>query len=462
MNKPILYILDELAENSSRLAKEAILRREKDNELLKSVFKAALDTTIQYYIRKIPEYDGRVIGIGTTLEYGIKCLSGLSDRVFTGNSGIEYLADILNGLNFDDACVVERIIKRDLRCGISESTVNKIWPGLIPDFPYMRCSLVTGSKINEFSWKDGVYSQLKADGMFINCNVTHEGVQLLTRSGSELPIEKFSKLEIHANSTLKINTQTHGELLIRKAGEILPRTTGNGILNSVLKGGDFADDEEVIFEVWDQIPLSSVQPKGNYDVEYTTRLINLMNQLTFSDLDSCIRLIETKVVYSMDEALEHYQDMLSKGYEGTIIKDSKFFWKDGTSKWQVKMKLDVDVDLLVVGFNPGNGKNESTFGSIECHSSDGLLKVNVSGFKDLPQPGIPTRQQIWDDKDSYLMTVITVKSNMLLKPKHLDSCYSLFLPRFVEFRKDKFVADSLESIQEQFNNAIKGKSNLTF
>jgi DNA ligase-1 len=447
----ILDILDELAADGSRLAKEAILKREKDNLLLKKVFVAALDQSIQYYIRKIPPYTGRVIGSGQTLSYGISCLDALADRTFTGHAAVEFLNDILNNLSFDDAIVVERIIKRDLRCGVSESTVNKIWPGLIKDFPYMRCSLLSGVKIEKFSWKDGVYSQLKADGMFVNCNVTEDSVHLLSRAGSEFPIEKFEKLATHAAFHLRANTQTHGELLIRKAGVVLPRTTGNGIFNSVLKGGDFAEDEEVIYEVWDQIPLDEVKSKGIYEVPYSKRLYLLTNQLEHEALDPCIRLIETKLVYSMEEALEHYQEKLAEGFEGTIIKDANFPWKDGTSKFQVKMKLFIDVDLIVVGFNPGNGKNADTFGSIECESSDGLLTVNATGFTDEQRIDINNR------REEILHSIVTVKSNMILKPKHMGSRWSMFLPNVVEFRQDKKVADSLEQIQEQFANAIAGK-----
>ena len=39
----------------------------------------------------------------------------------------------------ENAEVIKKIIQRDLRCGVSEATANKVWKGLIPEYPYMRC-----------------------------------------------------------------------------------------------------------------------------------------------------------------------------------------------------------------------------------------------------------------------------------------------------------------------------------
>ncbi|WP_370601849.1 hypothetical protein [Pseudomonas nitroreducens] len=42
-----------------------------------------------------------------------------------------------------------------------------------------------------------------------------------------------------------------------------------------------------------------------------------------------------------------------------------------------------------------------------------------------------------------------------MRPKKPGKPYSLFLPRFVEERLDRSVADDLQRIEEQFENAIK-------
>jgi hypothetical protein len=131
----VLKILNDLAATQSRLEKEAILKREITNQSLIDTLEAALNPFVNYWIIKIPEYTSANSDIG--LQYAISKLRDLSDRKLTGNAGIAHLATLLSQCNPDDAVVLERIIGRDLRCGVSEATVNKIWPGLIPTYDVM-------------------------------------------------------------------------------------------------------------------------------------------------------------------------------------------------------------------------------------------------------------------------------------------------------------------------------------
>ena len=316
-----------------------------------------------------------------------------------------------------------------------------------------NCSLMKGVKIDKWPWKKGILSQIKADGMF--CNINHDpdgNVTLVSRSGSTMPAEPFAALHEEIKRVFPTNTQSHGELLVMKNNSVLPREIGNGILTSVLKGGSFASDECPVLLVWDQIAFDADSDSRPYSVRYE----NLRTQLHTSTLCA---LIETRVVYTLDEAYAHYSEMLALGMEGTILKNPEGMWKDGTSKDQVKLKLEVDVDLLITGFTAGKGKNESTFGSITCQTSDGQLVVNVSGFKDKEERGLLTRQQIWDKKDQFIGTIMAVRANAIMPPTKSNPLYSLFLPRFVEFRTDKTEADSLLQVSNQFDNAVRNAYN---
>ena len=446
----ILNILNELAATSSRNEKISILKNNKENKTLQKVCFLTLDPRTQFYIKKIPGYAHQE-PFTITLDIALERLNDFSSRKCTGNEAIEKLSYILSHLTEDDAEVIERVIQRDLKCGVNDATVNAVWKNLIPEYPYMRCALPKAVKLDKWDWKKGIYSQIKADGMFVNINYDPDGnVTLMSRSGSVMPKEPFYDLSLAVRNLFLRNTQTHGELLVRKNNEILPREIGNGILTSVLKGGAFAFDEEPVVEIWDQISYGA----DSDDRPYSERYDSILTQ--FNDSWN-IRVIETKIVYSMEEALEHYSEALERGLEGTIIKNPDGVWKNTTSKDQVKMKLEIDVDLKIVGFIPGKGKNESTFGSITCETSDGLLKVNVSGFKEKKQRGVMTREEIWSKRDELIGTIMTVRSNNIMSPTKSNDNYSLFLPRFVEFRFDKSEADSLQQVKDQFDNAVKNK-----
>ncbi len=444
----ILSILNELAADNSKLAKIAILTREKQNVLLQRVFKATYDPGINYWLIKIPEYHKNPNKL--SLDETISQLQHLADRVYTGKAGQEHLAKVLGYCTDEDAIVIERIVQRDLKVGCSDSTANKVWPNLIPEFSYMRCALPKHVNLGKWNWKDGIYSQEKADALFCNVDVFSDGeVVITTRAGSIFPLTEMGVLVSEIQNSLKKNTRTHGELMVvNKDGIPYAREISNGIMNSVAKGGKLDNNtDSVRYVVWDQIPLINAREGKDYNVDYNKRFDDLSIQVKNT---KSIQLIQSKIVYSFAEAFAHYQEMLAAGKEGTVIKTRKLHWKDGTSKEQIKFKLEACVDLEIVGFNPGNGKFAATFGSIKCQTVDGLLKVNVSGIKD------KVREEIWKNRTNVLGKIMAVKSNCIMYPSSVGKPHSLFLPRMAEIRDDKKVADTLQQVIDQFDSLMKG------
>lgn len=445
----VYEILSLLANTSKTNAKIQILQENKDNAELKKAFERALNPTINYYIKKIPKY--QPLEETLTLTQGIQALSQLSERKLTGNAGIEHLQWVLSKVSAENATIIERIVKRDLRCGVNTATVNKIWKDLIPEFPYMRCTSLSASKIKNWDYSNGVFSQLKADGRYNNGNKISSGeIELLSRSGIALPNEKFTGVIDTMNMYFDDNTQTHGEFLVMRDGKILDREISNGIMTHIANGGNFDVNEEAVYVVWDQIPLSEAKPGNKYLVKYSERLENLKRQCAKIPDNKYIHVIETKIVYNVDEAIDHFEEMLRLGLEGTVLKHPDAIWEDTTSKFQVKLKLVVDdIDLEIVGFNEGNGKNKDLFGSILCKSGDGLVEVSFSGFKD------NVRKDISKNQEQLIGTILTGKANSLMKPKKEGDSYSLFLPRFKHLRDDKSKADTLQEIQEKFESAVE-------
>jgi ATP-dependent DNA ligase len=76
-------------------------------------------------------------------------------------------------------------------------------------------------------------------------------------------------------------------------------------------------------------------------------------------------------------------------------------------------------------------------GALELESEDGRVKVSVgSGFTDDDRMSIT---------ESIIGSIITVQYNQLIENK--NGGISLYLPRFVEIRDDKEVADTLDKIK---------------
>lgn len=445
----ILAAIEEIAATSSKNAKETLVKRYATCAEFVRVLEYAYNPSKTYGIRQMPNRTGT--GFKSFDATTWQVLDELIKRKLTGNEAREVLAFEINSLDASSADLLIRIIRKDLRAGFSESTCNKAVKGLIPDFPYMRCCLPKDAKME--TWIDGAISQEKADGMF--GNVDHEVgglVRITSRQGSEFPIEKFANIERDVRATFTPGMQQHGEFLVKRNGVILERQIGNGILNSVLKGGSFGPGEEPVYMVWDQVPLTHIQPKGKYEVPYSQRLAGLITQLKAANPDS-LKLIKTRVVRSMSEAHDHYREMLLAGKEGTVVKNPKAIWKDGTSKDQVKLKLEVDVDLKIVAIVPGRvgTKNEGRAGSFTCVTSCGGLVVDVTVKNE------DLRDRVDENPDEFIEKIIPVRANSILLPSESNEYHSLFLPRMVEadYRMDKTEADSLQRVFDQFESAVE-------
>ena len=432
----IYSILQELESNNSRNAKIALLNKHKDNLLLKEVCRLANDPFTQFYIRKIPVYtkmDGNLL---LDLNGAIEALSILSTRTLTGNAAIAQLQMILCAVTVDDAEVIKRIIGKDLKCGVSTSTVNKVWKDLVHEFPCMLCSPFDKKLVDKIQFP--AIAQLKMDGMRVNAIVKNGLVEFRSRNGKEINL--LGNLE----STL-LNMVTRygqdivldGELLVLDTdGNISDRQTGNGILNKSVKGTISPEEAaRVVMVVWDLISYSDFIV-GKDKMAYSYRFTYLRDLVEHTSSNR-IRLVESFEVDSLEQAQEIYQNYLADGQEGIILKDPRSIWENKRSKGQIKFKVELDCDLKVVSYWMGTGKYADMIGSLYCESSDGVVKVYVgSGFTDYQRSAPPS---------DFVDKVIAVKYNARIK--NVKGEESLFLPIFLEVREDKETADNSKDIK---------------
>ena len=428
--------LNSLAENASRNFKIEQLNAQSDNETLREVIRLALDPFTQFYQRKIPEYT--TDKHQTSLDQAMLALYDLKERVVTGNAAIEYLRMLLSSVSADDAKVLERIIAKDLKCGVDVSTANKVWSGLIPEYPCMLCSPFEQKLVDKIKFP--AYAQMKMDGMRFNAIVRDGKCEFRSRNGKEILL--LGNLEQEFISLAgSIDCVFDGELLVMLEDDhqFADRQTGNGILNKANKGTISAEQAALVHaSVWDLIPY--VQFIDGYcQTPYSKRFSTLeaiVNKQ--SSKNKKIWAVTSTIVQTLEEAQGIFQEYLSLGYEGIILKDGSGVWEDKRSKTQIKFKGELECDLKIVAVEEGSGKAVGMLGAIVCESADGIVKVNVgSGFNDAQ------RKQYW--KENLVDKIVAVKYNSRIKNKVGEE--SLFLPVFIELRDDKDVADNSKVIK---------------
>lgn len=423
---------ESLAANSSRNFKIEQLTKHSGNETLREVVRLALDPFTQFYQRKIPKYTRGAEENTVSLEEGVNALFELSSRLVTGNAAIEHLKNILTNLTPDDAKVVERIIQKDLKCGVQVSTANSVWSGLVHDYPVMLCAQFEQKLVDKVKFPALV--QTKMDGMRFNAIVRDGKCEFRSRNGKE--IQLLGNLEEDFITMAgDVDCVFDGELLVSDKGVILDRQTGNGILNKANKG-TISDLEahKVRATIWDVIPYMYFTD-GECPVAYKKRWESLC-ALVEKHKPKKVSLVDSWEVANYEEAKTLFEGLLADGQEGIILKDLNGIWENKRTKSQIKFKGELECDLKIVGIEEGTGKYAGMLGAILCESSDGVVKVRVgSGFNDDQRKNLG--KEILDK-------IVAVKYNMRIKNKLGEE--SLFLPIFVEIRDDKDQADSSDSI----------------
>jgi len=487
-------IIEELKNEPSTNRKLDILKYYENNSLFKKVLYYTYNPLIKFYTKH--QIDEKIefndVEPPKNLNTIFPILDSLNRRKLSGHDAINALDELGTHLHEYDIRVLNKILDKDLDCGISIKSINKVFKNFIPTVSYNRCSL-PNKHLKNIQYPAII--QTKMDGIFCNIAKTNGVIKFYTRKGIEFDAP-FLKSIINNIFKNEDNIVLHGELLVRDFNDsekILYRKIGNGLINSFIKrestiqrkedevknrvdsGKDVSKyikkieedikefekiDSHLLFVAWDKISYYVWTGVKSCNTDYINRFNSIRSNFIFSEsnfVDSAFDIVEYSIVNSYEEAIQFYNKMIDNGEEGAVLKNFKMRYKDGTSTEQIKLKSEKECELIVNGFNYGerNSEFENGIGSLICSSSDGKINVNVGsgltrsdrGFERVDKYDSSKGIKLIDgfNLNKYSGKIITVRFNELIRDEKGN--YSLFLPRFIEIREDKDIADDLNYIK---------------
>lgn len=481
MIHPVEYrIIQDLKAISGTKAKEDYLKAlsEEDQKKFRTLAQIVYQPT-PTNIKKIPDPKSTKICAFQYNDDATLPIMQINEMIHEGGFGSDEskrkLVDLFSYCSEEINDVLVRILKKNLDCGVSAKTVNKVFPGTLFIPPYMRASNLNESNYHKIQFP--CYSQVKADGKFVNIVVTvPEGstitvddvkdgnledhhVEIFSRDWKSMQIVCSDPLwimtailrEMRDSGPEHLQNETkfvlHGEaLVVDEFGEVLPREIGNGYLNR-----DDVDPSRVIFKMWDIVPGSIFfdGKKCADDLNYSYRLF-LLTKLLDESYDNAYgfpaTVIPTRSAMSREEVEAQYADARARGEEGIMLKNRMLLWKSHTSPDMMKVKVEVDCEMKVVGYTLGeNNKYHGMIASLDIASSDGMIQCSVgSGLSDEQRENV----EFWDgiiEKEG----IVTVTYNDVTSNASRPGIYSLYLPRIIEVRDDKTEADCYHRIMEQ-------------
>lgn len=422
-------IIKELESDNSRLAKEAIIKREAlagNTEFFEGCH-LALSPYITFGVKKVPTFTGPD-GQGLPWDAFKELARMLAQRELTGHDArdaIELALSVSTEQQWNGW--YRRILIKDLRCGTSETTINKMVEGTsIPSIPVFECMLAHDGAKHEKKIKGVKLIEPKLDGVRCLTIVDYEAKTVVqyTRNGKVL--ENFS----HITDGLLNNIDLLGRSYVID-GEVVS-SSFQTLMKQVHRKDDVkATDARLM--AFDIIPLKEFQ--SGESILGQKRRSNLLRGLkpmfdkcgsidiieqTEVDLDSYVGKLQFKQIN---------KDAIAAGFEGIMIKDPDAVYECKRSTSWLKQKPFIEVSLEVKDVEEGTGKNEGRLGALVLEGVDDGQTINVncgSGFSD------DDRVSFWGDRDSLPGQVVEVRADAITQNQ--DGTYSLRFPRFLRFR----------------------------
>ena len=418
----IVNIIEELRNTSSRNDKMTILKNNKENELLKTILEFTYNPFKKY---KITE---KSLGGGDTFIPTFESLDLLLHVLRTNNLDHQIRCSVNHFLVQTDEEIRDLyrcVILKDLKIGVNAKTLNKIWKGLIPtsetgeDIKPMLASKFEFDKPpkGEFCVTE------KLDGIRCMAICKEDGIQLFSRQGKL--IEGCVSIET-ALMGMRIQVGRDfvldGELLAMNCGydTVYKETTKRVKNKNELKEG-------IYYMAFDMLEMEEFnQSKGVY--KYHERLQKLLDLDKFMG-SMFVRIIQPLYLGSdMNRVLELLEVYKKLGAEGLMVNlmDAPYEFK--RSKAILKVKVMETVDLKIIGFEEGTGRNSGRLGALIVDYKGYECGVG-SGFSDFD------REFIWNNQDQYLGKICEIQ--YFEETKNKDGGVSLRFPVFKHLRLDK-------------------------
>ena len=443
--------INKLNESDGRLHKEDVLKQALEAATLGSInaqvflglLKACYNPYVTFGVKQIPDTAGIVSADNPWGEFN-DLLIKLTNRELTGHAArdaIIEMAERFDSTEWNTFCAP--VLRRDMRAGISSTTINKICKKTDYEIPVFGCQLATNSE-GRPEMKGMKRLEPKLDGVRVLMTVIPSdfGVTVVSYSRNGKVFENFTHIEeqISLNWTTLVRACAgvdQGRSLVDGFvldGEVIGNTFQELMRQARRKTDVQADDS--VFNIFDIVPLQDFR-RGHWNAQLKKRIALLDNMRPVIHHLPNVELLP-HIMVDLDTAagkdqLERYaKDNVNAGFEGIMIKnmDAPYLCKRSTD-W-MKWKPTITVDLEVVGVEEGTGRNAGRLGALVCAGQDDGkdISVNVgSGFSDTD------RDTYWTDSRYVIGRTAEILCDVITQNQ--DGTYSLRFPRFVRFRDDK-------------------------
>ena len=426
-------IIQKLETTSSRLSKEEIILNEmrNKNEVFFKGMTLAYNKLLTFGVKQVPESQSN--GNGLEWKEFSQLADNLVSRKLTGHAARDEILTKMQKSDVDEwNFFYKRILQKDMRCGLSEKTINNVAKKNSFDeyiIPVFACQLAQDSELHKKKLNGEKFLEVKLDGVRVITILYPNGkVDMFSRNGKELT--NFNNLQEELREKIKINPIDDALVI---DGEVVSKNFQE--LMKQIHRKEVVQNQDATLFLFDFLPFEKFKI-GVYEKTYRFRTLSLekwYNQ--FIRNSDKIKLIEKKLInLDCSEGLSVFRNFnnesIVQGYEGIMIKDPESFYECKRSTTWLKLKPVIEISLEVKDFEEGTGRNLGKLGAIIAEGIDNgkFFRLNIgSGFSD------EQRESFWKNKHKLIGQIVEIKADSISKSQD-GEYWSLRFPRFKCFR----------------------------
>jgi len=437
-----IEVLEQLESDNSRLFKEALLREHSGNDTLHRALVMAADPWKNWGVSKYDkcEFFGTGGHEDAMLDSFMDLLDLLNDRKMTGNKARAAVEGAISAFDELGQKWVERLLWRNLRCGVSATTINKVWPGSVVPFAVALAeSLTTEGSNGDFKITDPVSYPVRVEAKLdgLRCvAVKHNGaVSMFTRSGS--PIETLPLIKAAIEALGSDDFVLDGEAM---AGSW--EDSASVMMSSKTK----KDDGDMRYHIFDCVPFAEWQAQAS-KLTYEERLQNLVAVVGGGPAIAAgpFRYVKAVTCANEIELREFYSECLDEGYEGVMLKNmgAPYRWKRSDAILKLK-PVATEEGIIVDWYNAKEStKRAGKFGGFVILLPHGVTTRVGGGYCD------DLKNKIFaEGPDTYIGKIAEVEHQPPFTPDG-----KLRFPVFCRFRDASDVDTKVSATYEVWESA---------
>ena len=427
-------VIERLEADNSKLAKQAILKAAMEeglDEFFEGV-KMALDPLVTFGVKKVPhKAENEVLSAQGCAWPVFKDLADkLIARQLTGHAARDAI-ELVMGLATAEQWngFYRRILIKDLRCGMSEKTVNKVAKEF-PQYaiPVFTCSLAHDSANHPKKMTGMKQIEVKLDGVRVITIIQGNKVEMFSRNGKQF--HNFGHIIEELETVIKDHPVPYPLVL---DGEVMSANFQD--LMKQLQRKDTIQNSDAVLHLFDTIPLGCFK-NGSWDKPQSFRSAitkswvgqhtSVLQHVTACEWEN----VDLSTTEGNRRFVELNKAAVDGGYEGVMIKDIDAPYECKRTHAWLKAKPFIEITLKVVDVEEGTGRNTGKLGAIIVQGEDDGYNYHLncgSGFTD------DQRNNFWIDRANVIGSLVEIRADARTKSQDSET-YSLRFPRFKTFR----------------------------